>query len=222
MLYITQRYYILRNVICQAVCYSPVLMESTIRVHNTHSGNGAQRDGCGCEARCHQLQGVCLRRTDENAADIAQHRTDHRRENAVICALPEEGFVQAGGAHADSALHPDLVDAGVDIAINGVDDIQNTDECNQHPAEHFDLGETLRHLRTVLAIGKPLRAGIISAPAVQPCFKGSGVCILFQRGTDFRIVLGHAQASTTLDIYAHAFDKNKRKAQEKLGKAIGL
>ena len=25
-----------------------------------------------------------------------------------------------------------------------------------------------------------------------------------------------------LDIYAHAFDKNKRKAQEKLGKAIGL
>ena len=24
------------------------------------------------------------------------------------------------------------------------------------------------------------------------------------------------------DIYAHAFDKNKRKAQEKLGKAIGL
>ena len=31
-------------------------------------------------------------------------------------------------------------------------------------------------------------------------------------------LLGHAQASTTLDIYAHAFDKNKRKAQEKLGK----
>ena len=35
-------------------------------------------------------------------------------------------------------------------------------------------------------------------------------------------LLGHAQASTTLDIYTHAFDKNKRKAQEKLGKAIGL
>lgn len=35
-------------------------------------------------------------------------------------------------------------------------------------------------------------------------------------------LLGHAQASTTLDIYAHAFNKNKRKAQEKLGKAIGL
>ena len=27
-------------------------------------------------------------------------------------------------------------------------------------------------------------------------------------------LLGHAQASTTLDIYAHAFDKNKRKAQK--------
>ena len=43
--------------------------------------------------------------------------------------------------------------------------------------------------------------------------------------TDVRTVaslLGHAQASKTLDIYAHAFDKNKRKAQEKLGKAIGL
>lgn len=44
-------------------------------------------------------------------------------------------------------------------------------------------------------------------------------------GVDVRTVaslLGHAQASTTLDIYAHAFDKNKREAQEKLGKAIGL
>ena len=43
--------------------------------------------------------------------------------------------------------------------------------------------------------------------------------ILFEREVQ---QLGHAQASTTLDIYAHAFDKNKRKAQEKLGKAIGL
>ena len=41
-------------------------------------------------------------------------------------------------------------------------------------------------------------------------------------GIPLASLLGHAQASTTLDIYAHAFDKNKRKAQEKLGKAIGL
>ena len=49
--------------------------------------------------------------------------------------------------------------------------------------------------------------------------------LLIAQGVDVRTVaslLGHAQASTTLDIYAHAFDKNKRKAQEKLGKAIGL
>ena len=44
------------------------------------------------------------------------------------------------------------------------------------------------------------------------------------QGVDVRTVanlLGHAQVSTTLDIYAHAFDKNKRKTQEKPGKAIG-
>ena len=40
--------------------------------------------------------------------------------------------------------------------------------------------------------------------------------LLIAQGVDVRTVaslLGHAQASTTLDIYAHAFDKNKRKAQ---------
>ena len=49
--------------------------------------------------------------------------------------------------------------------------------------------------------------------------------LLISQGVDVRTVaslLGHAQTSTTLDIYAHALDKNKRKAQEKLGKAIGL
>ena len=43
--------------------------------------------------------------------------------------------------------------------------------------------------------------------------------LLIAQGVDVRTVaslLGHAQASTTLDIYAHAFDNNKRKAQEKL------
>ena len=190
---------------------SGMLFSCFNRVHNAHSGNGVQRDSRGSEARghrdgsslqngcngdCHHLQGVCLRRADEDAADIAQHRTDHRRENAVICALPQEGFVQTGGAHADGALHPDLADAGVDIAINGVDDIQNTDHTDQrdqHPAEHFDLGEALRHFLTALAIGKPLCTGIFSAPAVQPCFKGGGVCILFQRGADLRIVVAARQ-----------------------------
>lgn len=55
-------------------------------------------------------------------------------------------------------------------------------------------------------------------------FRSHGL-LQIKQGVDVRTVaslLGHAQASTTLDIYAHAFDKNKRKAQEKLGKAIGL
>lgn len=35
-------------------------------------------------------------------------------------------------------------------------------------------------------------------------------------------LLGHAQPSTTLDIYSHAFDKNKRLAGQKLSEAMGL
>ena len=45
--------------------------------------------------------------------------------------------------------------------------------------EHFDLGKVLRHLLTALAVRKPLCAGIFSASAVRPYFKGGGVCILF-------------------------------------------
>ena len=49
--------------------------------------------------------------------------------------------------------------------------------------------------------------------------------LMIAQGVDVRTVaglLGHSQPSTTLDIYAHAFDKNKREAQEKLGKVMGL
>lgn len=49
--------------------------------------------------------------------------------------------------------------------------------------------------------------------------------MLIAQGVDVRTVaglLGHAQPSTTLDIYSHAFDKNKRLAGQKLSKAIGL
>ena len=49
--------------------------------------------------------------------------------------------------------------------------------------------------------------------------------LLIAQGVDVRTVaslLGHSQASTTLDIYAHAFDKKKRDAQEKLGEVMGL
>ena len=49
--------------------------------------------------------------------------------------------------------------------------------------------------------------------------------LLIAQGVDVRTVasmLGHAQPSTTLDIYSHAFDKSKKLAQQKLGEAIGL
>lgn len=49
--------------------------------------------------------------------------------------------------------------------------------------------------------------------------------LLIAQGVDVRTVaglLGHAQPSTTLDIYSHAFDKNKRAAQEKLGEVLGV
>lgn len=49
--------------------------------------------------------------------------------------------------------------------------------------------------------------------------------LLIAQGVDVRTVaglLGHSQPSTTLDIYAHAFDKTKREAQEKLGKVMRL
>ena len=49
--------------------------------------------------------------------------------------------------------------------------------------------------------------------------------LLIAQGVDVRTVaglLGHAQPSTTLDIYSHAFDKNKKLAQQKLAEAMGL
>ena len=49
--------------------------------------------------------------------------------------------------------------------------------------------------------------------------------MLIAQGVDVRTVaglLGHAQPSTTLDIYSHAFDKNKRLAGQKFSEAMGL
>lgn len=48
---------------------------------------------------------------------------------------------------------------------------------------------------------------------------------MIAQGVDVRTVaslLGHSQTSTTLDIYAYAFDKKKREAQEKLGQVMGV
>lgn len=49
--------------------------------------------------------------------------------------------------------------------------------------------------------------------------------LLIANGTDVATVaslLGHAQVSTTLDIYTHAFDKNRKKATEELHKGLGV
>lgn len=49
--------------------------------------------------------------------------------------------------------------------------------------------------------------------------------LLIANGTDVATVaslLGHAQVSTTLDIYTHAFDKNRKKAAEELQKGLGV
>ena len=49
--------------------------------------------------------------------------------------------------------------------------------------------------------------------------------LLIAGGTDVATVaglLGHSQPSTTLDIYTHAFDKNKRAASEVLHKGLEI
>ena len=49
--------------------------------------------------------------------------------------------------------------------------------------------------------------------------------LLIANGTDVATVaglLGHSQPSTTLDIYTHAFDKNKKAASEILQKGLEI
>ena len=90
------------------------------------------------------------------------------------------------------------------------------------PKEVFDVLDpctfTYRFKLILKANNLPLNLNVHS-------LRHTNASLLIAQGVDVRTVaslLGHAQASTTLDIYAHAFDKNKRKAQEKLGKTIGL
>ena len=53
----------------------------------------------------------------------------------------------------------------------------------------------------------------------------SNASLLISQNVDVRTMaslLGHAQASTTLDIYSHAFDKNKREAGEKIAGVLEI
>ena len=87
--------------------------------------------------------------------------------------------------------------------------------------KHFE--KEVQHIPQKYEMSKLMRT-IQNEPILYRAYY-TNASLLIAQGVDVRTVaslLGHAQASTTLDIYAHAFDKNKRKAQEKLGKAIGL
>ena len=53
----------------------------------------------------------------------------------------------------------------------------------------------------------------------------SNASLLIANGTDVATVaglLGHAQPSTTLDIYTHAFDKNKKAASTELHQGLEI
>ena len=53
----------------------------------------------------------------------------------------------------------------------------------------------------------------------------SNASLLIANGADVATVaglLGHSQPSTTLDIYTHAFDKNKKAASEVLQKGLEI
>ena len=72
---------------------------------------------------------------------------------------------------------------------------------------------------------KILREGNLPDNLNVHSLRHTNASMLIAQGVDVRTVaglLGHAQPSTTLDIYSHAFDKNKKLAQEKLAEAMGL
>ena len=67
------------------------------------------------------------------------------------------------------------------------------------------MGEVLRHLLTALAVRKPLRAGIIPAPAVQP-FQRRRCLHPFQYGADLRIVVAARQPYYAKLLDAQLYD----------------
>lgn len=106
------------------------------------------------------------------------------------------------------------------IVIDTLQKVRKTDQSGSMYANDYrDIGAFTYRFKLILkANNLPLDLNVHS-------LRHTNASLLISQGVDVRTVaslLGHAQASTTLDIYAHAFDKNKRKAQEKLGKAIGL
>ena len=101
-----------------------------------------------------------------------------------------------------------------------------------------DLARMISVLHYCVGVKQAVKQVVLRPEHCGLCVERRGSCVCMNDGDYIAVclslnlvewhvrtvasLLGHAQASTTLDIYAHAFDKNKRKAQEKLGKAIGL
>lgn len=72
---------------------------------------------------------------------------------------------------------------------------------------------------------KLLRANGLPTNLTVHSLRHSNASLLISQNVDVRTVaslLGHAQASTTLDIYSHAFDKNKREAGEKIAGVLEI
>ena len=101
-------------------------------------------------------------------------KMEFTEEQMKILEVTGRRLLQASAAHPDRTLHPDLMDAGMDIGVNGIDDIQDPDqpdEQDQSPAEQTDLLKALSHLRIGFPVGEPSAAWIFCAPCIQPAFK---------------------------------------------------
>ena len=73
------------------------------------------------------------------------------------------------------------------------------------------------------AIGTGICAALRDTDLIESTHRGHGHCIA--KGADVATVkglLGHSQVSTTLDIYTHSFDKNKKAASKTLQKGLAI
>ena len=119
----------------------------------------------------------------------------------------------------------DFVHNYPDTGLVVIDTLQKVRSCDQSGSMYASDYKGVSALKSLADKYGILKANNLPLDLNVHSLRHTNASLLIAQGVDVRTVaslLGHAQASTTLDIYAHAFDKNKRKAQEKLGKAIGL
>ena len=94
----------------------------------------------------------------------------------------------------------------MDVAVNGVYDIQYANDANkdnQYPAKHFDLFKTLCHFIAAFKVRKPVSTRIFATPIIQYTFKRIRIYAILQCQIDFRIgIILHQRA-----IYFFVHDK---------------